>query len=99
MTNKRFWIALVSLLVFVFAAWRWLARTPTNSEENRTGKSEPAISAAVVPVERRDIANTLVISGEFKPFQDVDVHAKVAGYIRKIYVDVGDHVREGQILA
>jgi RND family efflux transporter MFP subunit len=29
----------------------------------------------------------------------VDVHAKVAGYIRQIYVDVGDHVKEGQTLA
>jgi RND family efflux transporter MFP subunit len=29
----------------------------------------------------------------------VDVHAKVAGYIRKIYVDVGDHVKTGQTLA
>jgi RND family efflux transporter MFP subunit len=50
-------------------------------------------------VERRTIANTLTISGEFKPFQDVDVHAKVAGYIKKIYVDVGDHVQDGQTLA
>src|SRR4029077_19158247 len=37
--------------------------------------------------------------GEFRPFQDVDVHAKVAGYIKVIYVDVGDHVKEGQTLA
>jgi len=29
----------------------------------------------------------------------VDVHAKVAGYIRKIYVDVGDHIKAGQTLA
>jgi RND family efflux transporter MFP subunit len=39
------------------------------------------------------------LSGEFRPFQQVDVHAKVAGYIRKINVDVGDHVRAGQVLA
>jgi RND family efflux transporter MFP subunit len=45
------------------------------------------------------LATTLTIAGEFKPFQDVDVHAKVAGYIRKIYVDVGDHVKEGQTIA
>ncbi len=99
MTNKRFWIAAVSLVILIFAAWRWFARTPTNAEENRTGKSDAGISAAVAPVERRDITNTLVISGEFKPFQDVDVHAKVAGYIRTIRVDVGDHVKEGQTLA
>src|SRR6202047_3990549 len=41
----------------------------------------------------------LTIAGEFKPFQDVDVHAKVAGYIRSINVDVGDHVKAGQTIA
>jgi multidrug efflux pump subunit AcrA (membrane-fusion protein) len=50
-------------------------------------------------VERKDLEDALTISGAFKPFQDVDVHAKVAGYIRKIFVDVGDHVKEGQTLA
>lgn len=100
MTNKRLWIAAVAVVVFVFAAWRWIARTPTEAEDkSRAGKAEGAVPAAVVAVERRDIASTLVISGEFKPFQDVDVHAKVAGYIRRIFVDVGDHVKEGQTLA
>ena len=45
------------------------------------------------------MGSTLTIAGAFKPFQDVDVHAKVAGYIRTIYVDVGSHVKEGQTLA
>ena len=100
MTNKRLWIAMAAVVVFVFAAWRWIARTPTEAEDKgRAGKAEGALPAAVVSVERRDIVNVLVISGEFKPFQDVDVHAKVAGYIRAIRVDVGDHVKEGQTLA
>jgi RND family efflux transporter MFP subunit len=63
------------------------------------GGDSSAVPAAVARVERRTIANTLTISGEFKPFQDVDVHAKVAGYIRVINVDVGDHVKYGQTLA
>lgn len=55
--------------------------------------------AAVILLERKPITNALTLSGEFRPFQEVDVHAKVAGYIRKIYVDVGDHVKSGQTLA
>ena len=31
--------------------------------------------------------------------KQVDVHAKVAGYIHQIFVDVGDKVRAGQVLA
>jgi RND family efflux transporter MFP subunit len=39
------------------------------------------------------------VAGEFLPFQEVEIHAKVAGYIKKIYVDIGDRVRAGQLLA
>ncbi len=40
-----------------------------------------------------------MLTAEFQPFQEVDVMAKVAGYLRSIKVDLGDRVREGQILA
>ncbi len=80
--------------------WRWTVHTPSNADNpNHPLVAAGEIAAAVTRVERRSLDNTLTIAGEFKPFQDVDVHAKVAGYIRKIYVDVGDHVKEGQALA
>lgn len=55
--------------------------------------------AAVVKVQRHNLANTLEIASEFLPFQEVDVYAKVSGYIQKLYVDWGTHVRQGQLLA
>jgi RND family efflux transporter MFP subunit len=55
--------------------------------------------AAVVNVGRRDLANTLEIASEFQPFQEIEVYAKVSGYIQKLYVDWGTHVKEGQPLA
>jgi RND family efflux transporter MFP subunit len=55
--------------------------------------------AAVVKVQRRNLANTLEIASEFLPFQEVDVYAKVSGYIQKLYVDWGTHVKQGQLLA
>lgn len=100
MTQKRVWIAVAVLLVAGLSLWRWIGRTPTQADDpNHPVVTSGDIPAAVARVERSTIANTLTISGEFKPFQDVDVHAKVAGYIRKIYVDVGDHVTAGQTLA
>ena len=98
MTKKSLLISAVSLVVVAIVVWRWSSHSRTEADD-QSNKQSSATPAAVVPVERKDIANILVISGEFKPFQDVDVHAKVAGYIRKISVDVGDHVRDGQTLA
>jgi RND family efflux transporter MFP subunit len=58
-----------------------------------------APAAAVVKVARGNIADSLEIASEFQPFQEVDVYAKVSGYIQKLYVDYGTHVKQGQLLA
>lgn len=55
--------------------------------------------AAIALVKRGTVANTLSIAGEFLPYQEVEIHAKVAGYIRKINVDIGDRVHAGEVLA
>ena len=54
---------------------------------------------AVVRVARKDLSSNLQIASEFLPFQEVNVYAKVAGYIQKLYVDWGTHVHKGQLLA
>ena len=54
---------------------------------------------AVARIARGDIAQALTIAAEFRPFQEIEVHAKVAGYVKSIGVDVGDRVKAGQLLA
>jgi len=56
-------------------------------------------SATVAPVTRGTITHTLNLAGQFQPYQVIDVHAKVSGYVRHIYVDIGDRVHQGQVLA
>jgi len=55
--------------------------------------------APVVKVERKDISSTLSIASEFQPFQEISVYAKVSGYIQRLYVDWGTHVKSGQLMA
>ncbi len=55
--------------------------------------------AAVVKVQRKNLSSTLEIASEFLPYQEIDVYAKVSGYIQKLYVDWGTHVKQGQLLA
>ena len=56
-------------------------------------------SAKVAAAMRGDIARTLSLAGQFQPYQVVDVHPKVSGFMVKINVDIGDRVRKGQTLA
>jgi RND family efflux transporter MFP subunit len=100
MSKKGLWITVVALAVAALIAWLWTGRAKSEGDDPEAAASGATVpEAAVVRVERRALGNSLTIAGEFKPFQDVEVHAKVAGYIRAIYVDVGDHVKEGQVLA
>ena len=61
-------------------------------------ESVPA-TASVAAVTRGDLASTLCVAGEFQPYQEVELHAKVSGYIRGINVDIGDRVKNGQVIA
>lgn len=69
-----------------------------DSDEVRAEGGAPPV-VAVAKSERRDLSRQTVLTAEFRPFQEVDVMAKVAGYIKTIGVDVGDRVRQGQLLA
>jgi RND family efflux transporter MFP subunit len=100
MTKKNWILSSGMLLAAGLLTWIWLGQGPAEKGGIHDVVADGDIPpAAVARVERHNIGSTLAIAGEFKPFQDVDVHAKVAGYIRQIYVDVGDHVKEGQTLA
>jgi RND family efflux transporter MFP subunit len=54
---------------------------------------------AVATIARGDISQSLTMAAEFHAFQEIEVHAKVAGYLKAITVDVGDRVKAGQLLA
>lgn len=56
-------------------------------------------TASVAPVTRGDLSSTLTVAGEFQPYQEVELHAKVSGYIRRINVDIGDRVKNGEVIA
>jgi len=62
-------------------------------------EGDKIVNVAVSKVVRADLSQGLRIAAEFRPFQEIDVHAKVAGYMKHIYVDVGDRVKKGQTLA
>ncbi|MFI5179966.1 MAG: efflux RND transporter periplasmic adaptor subunit [Thermoanaerobaculia bacterium] len=66
------------------------------------GEADPPSSAlvvAVAPAATTEVSRSVVLTAEFRPFQQIDVLAKVSGYVKTMNVDVGDRVREGQLLA
>ena len=88
---------ILAAVVTVFTAFLMGA---CNSSAKKTKADAAEVpSATVAVVKRGNISHTLSLAGQFQPYQVVDVHPKVTGFMRKIDVDIGDRVREGQVLA
>jgi multidrug efflux pump subunit AcrA (membrane-fusion protein) len=66
---------------------------------SRAAAASERPTVSVSKIARGDLSQTVTLAAEFRPFQEVEVHAKVAGYVKAIYVDVGDRVSAGQLLA
>src|ERR1700744_5445738 len=50
-------------------------------------------------VEKGDLAKSVVATGKIEPITKVEVKSKASGIVKKLYVDAGDKVHKGQILA
>ena len=90
-------VVVACLLLVAIIAWRTEAGSDNAAIASPANERVPF--AAVAPVKRETVANSLSIAGQFIPYQNVELHAKVAGYIRHISVDIGDRVHKGQVLA
>lgn len=70
--------------------------TPTRAS---AAKPDEAQTVAVAKATTENVSQAIVLTAEFHPFQEIDVMAKVSGYVKEIKVDVGDRVNQGQLLA
>ena len=85
--------AAVAVTLGVFWA---LHRAPASS----LGVAPAAVPVvAVAPVNREDLYKEVTFPAEFRPYAEVELHAKVSGYVGRMNVDFGDKVRAGQLLA
>jgi HlyD family secretion protein len=50
-------------------------------------------------VERGDLAKSVVATGKIEPMTKVEVKSKASGIVEKLFVEYGDHVTKGQLLA
>lgn len=94
---KRTYI-FISVAVVVVVGWLVFEFPGHKAQASREDPSTiPTVAVALAT--RGPIRSSITLSGAFRPYQEVEVHAKVAGYIQHIYVDVGDKVKEKQTLA
>jgi len=60
---------------------------------------EPAASVMVARPRSGSLVRRLTLPGSVRAYQEATLYSKVGGYLKSIYVDRGDVVRRGQLLA
>jgi RND family efflux transporter MFP subunit len=56
-------------------------------------------SIELAKVVSKPLSKTMTIPGDLTPYQGINIHAKVSGFVESIDVDRGSWVRKGQVLA
>jgi len=94
MTKRWGLVALAAaLLAALLLARAWQGRAA------RAAAAHAAPAVAVVRVDREDLFRQISVPAEFRPYTEVELHAKVTGYVKTMKVDIGDRVKAGELLA
>jgi RND family efflux transporter MFP subunit len=71
----------------------------SGSGDRRVQANGPAATVGVTKVVKKSLGRDITLSSELVPFQEIDVYAKESGYVKKLSVDYGTHVKAGQVMA
>ncbi len=96
---KKFFLLLLVLGIAAVAAWQlyeWLTQSESNKSGRRSGLS---VAVETWPIYKDVIRDIGVFTGSLEPKSQFVVAPKVAGWLKKLLVDVGDTVQRNQVIA
>ncbi len=85
------------VLMIVAAGVAWILYK--HRDASTGAAAQPAPSVAVARVTRQDVYDEVPIPAEFRPYVESELHAMVTGYVEQMNVDIGDKVKQGDVLA
>jgi RND family efflux transporter MFP subunit len=96
--SKRFVLFAFSVLPVALAVVLQLGLVSC-SDGKQVGADGSTPTIGVTKVVKKSLGRQLTLSSELVPFEEIDVYAKESGYVKKLMVDYGTHVKAGQIMA
>ncbi len=76
-----------------------LSSSCSNSADKSVQANGPGVTVGVAKVMKKSLGRDITLSSELVPFQEIDIYAKESGYVKKLLVDYGTHVKAGQVMA
>src|ERR1700712_1957874 len=97
--TRLLWFLLIPALLATSAFFGAQARMKTSQQLQTTTKSLEVQTVNVIHPQRGTASSDLTLPGMIQAFSQSPIYARVDGYVRTWYVDIGAHVTRGQLLA
>lgn len=101
--SKHWFLMAIILAVFVVAFFLFksvVQKDKTGTEQTKNTETKAALTVSVIQPERQNWKQTLTANGNIAAWQEVVIGSELSGQrISKVYVNVGDTVKRGQVLA
>jgi RND family efflux transporter MFP subunit len=89
----------VFALLAIGVLWTEMSKGSKVDDKSVIAQSAAPQAVPIAKAGRETLSKTISLYGEFRPYQEILLHAKVSGYVQSIRVDIGDHVQGGEPLA
>src|SRR5262245_36899085 len=91
-----------ALLLFCLCVLLFIPACSTSSSENAHTQANPTpapISVEAAKVETRELQRSVEAVGTLDPNEEVTISNQVEGVVEKVFVDLGDAVKVGEVIA
>jgi RND family efflux transporter MFP subunit len=96
--KKNLLVCAIAIAVIDGVLWT-AGHSRAENAQNSPAADAMTPTVAVEKVTREDLSRNVTIPAEFRPYVEVELHAKVSGYVNNMNVDIGDKVKAGELLA
>ena len=96
---KKVSLLLAVLAIVAMAGWQVYKRVTGSAVQKSTGRPAVSVAVEVKPIERGVIRDIGVFTGSLEAKSQFVVASKVAGWLKKLVVNIGDEVSRNQVIA
>ncbi len=97
--RRVLWIALAVVVVLFVVGWFFHHRQAKQADEANQRARDRLPTVSVVDVKASPSSADLRLPGSITPLTEASIYARAQGYLKARYVDIGDPVRRGQVMA
>jgi RND family efflux transporter MFP subunit len=95
----RLWLLLAVLVVLALIVQGIVSRRSAHAELERNVERYSVQTVEVITPTRMKATQDLILAGDIRAFSDAPIFARTNGYLKRWTVDIGEHVKKGQLLA